>query len=160
MGLASTGLHTNGYSLARRIVFGELGLRVDSVVAELGGATIGEALLAVHRSYLKAMEPLLAEIKAFLKAVGERSRPVVSLEEGRRALEVAAEHQLRSLAFPSISTGIYGYPMEEAARIALGTIINYLGEHPEIELVRYVLYDSRALEMHQRVLEQVTTRRE
>ncbi len=61
VGLPSTGLHTNGYSLARRIVFEQLGLRVDSVVAELGGVTIGEALLAVHRSYLKAVEPLLAE---------------------------------------------------------------------------------------------------
>ncbi len=61
VGLPSTGLHTNGYSLARRIVFEQLGLRVDSVVPELGGVTTGEALLAVHRSYLKAMEPLLAE---------------------------------------------------------------------------------------------------
>ena len=61
IGLPSTGLHTNGYSLARRIVFEELGLRADSAVAELGGATIGGALLAVHRSYLEAVGPLLAE---------------------------------------------------------------------------------------------------
>ena len=61
VGLPSTGLHTNGYSLARRIVFERLGLRIDSVVPELGGVTIGEALLAVHRSYLRAMEPLLSE---------------------------------------------------------------------------------------------------
>ena len=61
VGLPSTGLHTNGYSLARRIVFERLGLGIDSVVPELGGVTIGEALLAVHRSYLRAIEPLLAE---------------------------------------------------------------------------------------------------
>jgi phosphoribosylformylglycinamidine cyclo-ligase len=61
VGLPSTGLHTNGYSLARRIVFDQLGLRVDSVVPELGGSTIGDALLAVHRSYLRTMEPLLGE---------------------------------------------------------------------------------------------------
>lgn len=59
IGLPSTGLHTNGYSLARRIVFGELGLGVDSRVPELG-TTVGDALLAVHRSYLRAIEPLLA----------------------------------------------------------------------------------------------------
>jgi phosphoribosylformylglycinamidine cyclo-ligase len=58
IGIASTGLHTNGYSLARRIVFEKLGLRVDSQVAELQ-ATIGDALLAPHRSYLKVIEPLL-----------------------------------------------------------------------------------------------------
>ena len=60
IGLPSTGLHTNGYSLARRIVFEGLGLGVDSVVPELG-TTVGEALLAVHRSYLTAIEPLLDE---------------------------------------------------------------------------------------------------
>jgi phosphoribosylformylglycinamidine cyclo-ligase len=60
IGLPSTGLHTNGYSLARRIVFEGLGLGVESVVPELG-TTVGEALLAVHRSYLKAIEPLLDE---------------------------------------------------------------------------------------------------
>jgi phosphoribosylformylglycinamidine cyclo-ligase len=58
IGLPSTGLHTNGYSLARRIVFERLGLRVDSYVAEFG-CTIGEELLRPHRSYLHAIKPLL-----------------------------------------------------------------------------------------------------
>jgi phosphoribosylformylglycinamidine cyclo-ligase len=56
--LPSSGLHTNGYSLARRIVFERLGLRVDSHVAELG-ESVGAALLRPHRSYLRAIEPLL-----------------------------------------------------------------------------------------------------
>ena len=59
-GVPSSGLHTNGYSLARRIVFDVAGLDVDSVVEELGG-TIGEALLAPHRSYLRLIEPLLSD---------------------------------------------------------------------------------------------------
>jgi phosphoribosylformylglycinamidine cyclo-ligase len=58
IGLASSGLHTNGYSLARRIVFEKLGLTVDAHLAEIG-ETVGEALLAPHRSYLKVLEPLL-----------------------------------------------------------------------------------------------------
>jgi phosphoribosylformylglycinamidine cyclo-ligase len=57
--LPSSGLHTNGYSLARRIAFDVLGLDVDSHVGELG-STIGEALLRPHRSYLRVIAPLLA----------------------------------------------------------------------------------------------------
>jgi phosphoribosylformylglycinamidine cyclo-ligase len=58
VGLRSSGLHTNGYSLARAIVFDRLRLRVDSHVPEIGG-TIGQALLRPHRSYLSAIRPLL-----------------------------------------------------------------------------------------------------
>jgi phosphoribosylformylglycinamidine cyclo-ligase len=59
IGLPSTGLHTNGYSLARKIVFDELKLQADSHVPELG-ETIGEALLRPHRSYLNVLKPLLS----------------------------------------------------------------------------------------------------
>lgn len=71
IGLASTGLHTNGYSLARQIAFDRLGLKVDSHVAELR-ATIGDALLAPHRSYLKVIEPLLdvAAVKGLAHITG------------------------------------------------------------------------------------------
>jgi len=59
IGVPSSGLHTNGYSLARRIVFDHLKLAVDSFVPELG-QTVGEALLEPHRSYLPTVRPLLA----------------------------------------------------------------------------------------------------
>lgn len=58
VGVPSSGLHTNGYSLARRIVFERLGLDVDSRVPELGGA-VGDALLEPHRSYLSMVRPLV-----------------------------------------------------------------------------------------------------
>jgi len=59
IGLPSTGLHTNGYSLARKIVFDELKLTADSHVPDLG-ETVGEALLRTHRSYLPVIKPVLA----------------------------------------------------------------------------------------------------
>ena len=59
LGLGSAGLHTNGYSLARKIAFERLGLEVDSRPPELEGRTVGEALLAEHRSYLKPLWPLI-----------------------------------------------------------------------------------------------------
>jgi phosphoribosylformylglycinamidine cyclo-ligase len=58
VGVPSSGLHTNGYSLARRIVFETLGLRVDSHVPELS-RTVGEVLLEPHRSYLNLIRPIL-----------------------------------------------------------------------------------------------------
>jgi phosphoribosylformylglycinamidine cyclo-ligase len=58
IGIPSSGLHTNGYSLARRIAFDVAKLRVDSQVAELG-TTVGAALLVPHRSYLPLIRPLL-----------------------------------------------------------------------------------------------------
>src|ERR1051326_1411390 len=58
IGLPSTGLHTNGYSLARRGLFDVCGFAPEQVVPELG-ATAGAALLAPHRSYLAAVRPLI-----------------------------------------------------------------------------------------------------
>jgi phosphoribosylformylglycinamidine cyclo-ligase len=58
IGLPSTGLHTNGYSLARRIIFDALGLTTDSVLPGLG-VTVADALLATHRSYLSVLRPIL-----------------------------------------------------------------------------------------------------
>jgi len=58
LGLPSAGLHTNGYSLARKVLFETMGLTVESRVSELG-TTVGQALLAPHVCYLPALEPLL-----------------------------------------------------------------------------------------------------
>jgi len=59
LGLGSNGLHTNGFSLARRVLFDKLGLDVDDRPAELEGKSVGEALLAPHRSYLPPLWPEL-----------------------------------------------------------------------------------------------------
>ena len=58
VGVPSSGLHTNGFSLARQIAFDQLGLQVDTHVTELG-RTLGEALMEPHRSYLSLLQPLL-----------------------------------------------------------------------------------------------------
>ena len=58
LGLPSAGLHTNGYTLARRVLFDKLGHKVDTFLPELG-TTVGQALLAPHLSYLAALEPLI-----------------------------------------------------------------------------------------------------
>jgi O-acetyl-ADP-ribose deacetylase (regulator of RNase III) len=59
----------------------------------------------------------------------------------RNSLALAAEHQLRSIAFPAISTGAYGYPREQAADIASTTIQSFLGKSPAFDEVRLVFFD-------------------
>ena len=59
----------------------------------------------------------------------------------RRAIELAAERGCRSIAFPAISTGAYGYPVELAATVAIGATKEALATHPRVELVRFVFRD-------------------
>lgn len=62
----------------------------------------------------------------------------------RRSLELACENGCQSIALPALSTGAYGYPMDEAARIALSTAVGFLKEHGRPALVRFVLFDAGA----------------
>lgn len=72
------------------------------------------------------------------------------------ALELAAELECRTVAFPSISTGAYGYPTNEAAAIALTMAADYLYDHPDtIEEVRFVLYSDEDLAVYKDALKEV-----
>ncbi len=73
----------------------------------------------------------------------------------RNSLALAEEHGMESIAFPAISTGIFGYPVEEAARVALGTVSGASGNLHHVRLVRFVLFGERDLEVHERVLSEL-----
>lgn len=75
----------------------------------------------------------------------------------RRSLEVASENGVRSLAFPSISTGAYGYPVSAAARIAVQTVRDYLLVQTDVALVRFVLFSTGDFQTYQDVLAEVAT---
>ncbi len=66
----------------------------------------------------------------------------------RNSLRLAAEHGLTSISFPSISTGIYGFPIERAARIAFDTIAAFLREHPAMQEVRLVAYSQNDFDVY------------
>ena len=68
-------------------------------------------------------------------------------------LKLAAEHGCKSIAFPSISTGIYGFPLEKAAPIAVHTIRSFLKEHPEIEKVQMVCFDEITKKYYENALD-------
>jgi O-acetyl-ADP-ribose deacetylase (regulator of RNase III) len=72
----------------------------------------------------------------------------------RESLKLASAKGIKTVAFPSISTGAYGYPVEAAAKIALKTVKNYLKEHPEIQQVRFVLFGRAAYETYEKALKE------
>ena len=73
----------------------------------------------------------------------------------RNSLRLATEHHLKSIAFPAISTGIYGYPMADAAHVILSTISDYLKDETSLERVAVCLYDRRALNVFEAALAQI-----
>ena len=74
----------------------------------------------------------------------------------RRSLELAVENDCRSIAFPALSTGVYGYPMDQAARVALGTAIDFLNQNGKPPLVRFVLFGEGAYGAFSAALEELT----
>ena len=70
----------------------------------------------------------------------------------RSSIQLAYKYNLKSIAFPAISTGIYGYPMKEAAKVALSTVIEELRNLKSPMLVRFVLFDKDAAEIYESIL--------
>ena len=70
----------------------------------------------------------------------------------RNSLALAEERGMGSVAFPAISTGIFGYPVEEAAEVALRTVVEETGRLERVRLVRFVLFGEEDLMVHERVL--------
>ena len=68
----------------------------------------------------------------------------------RRSLQIAAENELRQMAFPAISTGIYGYPKGEAAQIAVDTVLNFIAGSDLPESVIFCCFDEQTAELYRR----------
>jgi O-acetyl-ADP-ribose deacetylase (regulator of RNase III) len=113
----------------------------------LGGCDTGDAKITTGgnlkaRHVIHTVGPIYND--------GRGGEPELLASAYRRCLEVAGEHRIASLAFPSISTGAYGYPIAAAAQIALRTVTEHLPRHPGIALVRFVLFSESDLVVYQR----------
>lgn len=73
----------------------------------------------------------------------------------KNALDLAEEKGIESIAFPSISTGIFGYPMEDAARVAFATILQVSEYLTKVKLIRFVLHGKQAMQIHKKVMDQL-----
>ena len=117
-----------------------------SILAEcrtLGGCPTGDARLTTGgrlpaKFVVHTVGPVYRD--------GRHGEPELLASAYRRSLEVAAGHALRSVAFPSISTGAYRYPIADAAGVAVGTVVAFLEERPGVlDLVRFVLFSASDL---------------
>ncbi|HEX7588304.1 MAG TPA: O-acetyl-ADP-ribose deacetylase [Anaerolineae bacterium] len=113
----------------------------------IGSAKITRGYKLPARHVIHAVGPVYRD--------GKHGEPALLAGAYRTCLELASQNACTSIAFPAISTGVYGYPRDDAARIAFRTIIEYVEKYPEIKLVRYVLFGAAAFAAHQRVLEEV-----
>lgn len=122
---------------------------------KLGGCETGDAKITTG-GRLKAKYVIHAVGPIYSREGTERAAELLR-SAYLRSLEVAAEHGVRTVAFPAISTGAYGYPIDEAATIALQTVIDYLSAQEEegIRLVRLVLFGRHAYQVFRRTLSEL-----
>lgn len=86
---------------------------------------------------------------------GRRGEPDLLRSGYLASLNLAVENDIRTLAFPAISCGVYGYPLADAARIALSTTTDFLADHAEIERVIFCLFGRGAMASYQRAREEL-----
>ncbi len=115
----------------------------------LGGCQTGDA--KISKGYQLKARYVIHAVGPIYRS-GDPDVPRQLASAYRRSLELAREHGLKTVAFPAISTGVYGYPLPEAARISLSTIRDFAAENADLALVRLVLFDVRALEIYERTL--------
>ena len=116
---------------------------------QIGGCPTGEARLTTGGN-LKARY-VIHTVGPIYQGGGHRE-PELLASCYRESLKLASSKGVISVAFPSISTGAYGYPLAEAARVALKTVMDYLSQHPQIKLARFVLFGRTALETYEKTL--------
>ncbi len=115
----------------------------------LGGCPTGEA--KITKGYRLPAKYVIHTVGPVWSG-GRRREPELLRGCYVNALRLAAQHGVRSIAFPSISTGAYRYPMEQAARTAVETVRGELAKPTTVELVRFVCFSAEDLQVYQEIL--------
>jgi O-acetyl-ADP-ribose deacetylase (regulator of RNase III) len=120
---------------------------------KIGGCETGEAVIT-RGGNLKARY-VIHTVGPVYKD-GFHNEPKLLGNAYQNSLKLASSKGIKSIAFPSISTGAYGYPLEQAAEIALKTAVTYLKQHTDIELIRFVLFGQKAYGVYEKTLKELT----
>ena len=116
----------------------------------LGGCPTGQARIT-HGYDLRAMHVIHAVGPVWRG--GERGEPELLASCYRASLTLARKNEIRSIAFPAISCGVYGYPLTEAVRIAVDEVAGFLADHETPERVYFACFDGRTREAYLRALQ-------
>ena len=115
----------------------------------LGGCQLGEA--KITRGYRLPTRFIIHTVGPVWRG-GKRGEPETLANCYRNSLQLAVENGIRTIAFPAISCGAYGYPIEEAAQIAVNTTREFLATTDQIEKVIFVLWDEDVYKTYRRIL--------
>ena len=116
---------------------------------QIGGCPTGEA--RITQGYRLRARYVIHTVGPVWRG-GDRGEPEKLAACYQSALRLAVENSAKTVAFPGISTGVYGYPLEDATRIAMTTVRDGLEDMPSIEEVRFVTFGDEATKTAERVL--------
>lgn len=139
---------------------------VDGAIHRKGGPSILEELRAKYKGCPTGQAVLTGagnlKAKYVIHAVGPKYKdgksgePELLKSAYQNALSLAVKHNISSISFPALSTGAYGYPLKEAAYIALNAVIEFLKTYNQPKLVRFVLWGEESFNTFKEVLEQIS----
>jgi O-acetyl-ADP-ribose deacetylase (regulator of RNase III) len=112
----------------------------------LGGCATGDA--KITRGYRLAAKHVIHTVGPVWNG-GASGEPELLASCYRRSLELALAHGVRTIAFPAISCGVYGYPMELAAKVAVRESLRFAQNHEAIEIINFALFGADALAVYE-----------
>lgn len=113
----------------------------------LGGCRTGQA--KITKAYRLPCKHIIHTVGPIWKGGGRHEEELLA-DCYRNSLNLAVDNHIRTIAFPSISTGIYSFPLERAAQIAVGSVRNFLKDNPgKLDMVIWVLFDDETLKAYQ-----------
>ncbi|HZP02475.1 MAG TPA: O-acetyl-ADP-ribose deacetylase [Terriglobia bacterium] len=119
--------------------------------ATLGGCPTGEA--RITKGYHLPAKWVIHTVGPVWQG-GSRDEAKLLASCYRSSLRLAEDHGVKTIAFPAISTGAYGFPLEQAARIAVKEVASFLEQHPSIEKVVFVCFGKHAFDCYNKILDE------
>ncbi len=119
------------------------------IVARQGGCNTGEAVITIAGK-LPAQYVIHTVGPVWRGGLKEESQKLAHCY--LNSLKLAQEHEVKTIAFPNISTGVYGYPKDQAAQVAVETVQSFLEKYQLPEKVIFVVYDNENLRLYEKLL--------